>query len=357
VAEIQMAQGQLRNAQATFDEALRMAAGRTAASPRGTADIHVGQAQVALERGDLELARQQLATARGLGEDRGLPPYAYRSRAVAAMLAEAEGDLAGALELVVEAQRVYLGDFSPNLRPLHAVAARLQIRLGNLDSVERWAHDHDVTASQELSYLREFEHVTLAEAMLARGSQLDAADGLLQRLLHAANAGGRDATVIEVLVLQALSARAVGDDGSALTLLDQATRLAEPEGQVRAFARHGALVAPLLESLAASPRGVAFARTLLAACHAAADATLPHGATTTPELAEAMSLIEPLSARELEVLQFLDTELDGPEIAQRLFVSLNTMRTHTKSIYTKFGVNNRRAAVRRGRELGLLTGR
>jgi LuxR family maltose regulon positive regulatory protein len=74
-------------------------------------------------------------------------------------------------------------------------------------------------------------------------------------------------------------------------------------------------------------------------------------------LAEATSLIEPLSARELEVLQLLDTELDGPEIAQRLFVSLNTMRTHTKSIYTKFGVNNRRAAVRRGRELGLLTGR
>jgi LuxR family maltose regulon positive regulatory protein len=208
-----------------------------------------------------------------------------------------------------------------------------------------------------LSYLREFEHVTLAEALLARGSQLDDADSLLQRLLDAATAGGRHATVIEVLVLRALSAQALGDDGTALTFLDQAIRLAEPEGQVRAFARHGSLLAPLLESLAANPSGEAFTRTLLAACQAATAATLPHGATKTPELAEASSLIEPLSARELEVLQLLDTELDGPEIAQRLFVSLNTMRTHTKSIYTKFGVNNRRAAVRRGRELGLLTGR
>ncbi len=265
VAEIQMAQGHLRAAHATYDEALRVA-GATGEVPRGTADIHVGHAEVALERGHLETARDQLAAARHLGEERGLPQYAYRSRVVAAMLAEADGDLAGALELLVEAQQVYLGDFSPNVRPLHAAAARLQIRLGDLESAERWAHDHDVTASQELSYLREFEHVTLAEAMLARGSHsgdrdaLIDVDRLLQRLLDAATAGGRDATVIEVLVLQALTAHARGDASTALTLLDRAVRLAEPEGQVRAFARHGALVAPLVESLAQSP-GCRAART------------------------------------------------------------------------------------------------
>jgi LuxR family maltose regulon positive regulatory protein len=67
--------------------------------------------------------------------------------------------------------------------------------------------------------------------------------------------------------------------------------------------------------------------------------------------------VERLSGRELEVLRMLDTELDGPQIAQHLFVSLNTVRTHTKNIYAKLGVNSRRAAVRRGRELGLLTAR
>ena len=335
----------------------------TGEAPRGTADIHVGCGQVALERGDLETARDHLAAARGLGEDRGLPPYAYRSRAVAAMLAEAEGDLTGALELVVEAQQVYLGDFSPNVRPLHAVAARLQVSLGDLDAAERWAHDHDVTASQELSYLREFEHVTLAEAMLARGRQLADraalvdADRLLQRLLDAATAGGRHATVIEVLVLRALTAHAGDDVGSALTLLDRAVRLADPEGQVRAFARHGALVAPLVEALAEGPGAVPFARALLAACQVPVAGALARGATEPQESAESSGLAASLSARELEVLHLLATDLDGPEIAQRLFVSLNTLRTHTKNIYAKLGVNNRRAAVRRGRELGLLTGR
>jgi len=90
---------------------------------------------------------------------------------------------------------------------------------------------------------------------------------------------------------------------------------------------------------------------VLDACRAAS-VERPHERPVTS--AAAAPVVDPLSARELEVLRLLDTELDGPEIAQHLFVSLNTVRTHTKSIYTKLGVNNRRAAVRRGRELGLL---
>ena len=65
------------------------------------------------------------------------------------------------------------------------------------------------------------------------------------------------------------------------------------------------------------------------------------------------ALIEPLSERELEVLRLLGTELGGPDIARELTVSLNTVRTHTKNIYAKLGVNNRRAAVRRAAELDL----
>ena len=357
VAEIRLAQGRLRDAQATCDEAERVAVSPAGEVRRGSADIHVGHAQLALERGDLATGREPLAAARGLGEDLGLPAYPYRSRAVAASLAEAEGDLTRALELVVEAQQVYLGDFSPNVRPLHAAVARLRIRLGDLDAAQRWAHDHDVTAAQELSYLREFEHVTLAEAMLAR-CRIDAdraalaeADHLLQRLLDAATIGGRGSTVIEVLVLRALAARAGDDGAAALSLLDRAVRLAEPEGQVRAFTRHGELVVPLLAALAESPGSSTYTRTLVAACTAVATAAPGRPEAQGPAVGGRRT--EPLSARELEVLHLLATDLDGPDIARHLFVSLNTVRTHTKSIYTKLGVNNRRAAVRRGRELGL----
>ena len=65
-------------------------------------------------------------------------------------------------------------------------------------------------------------------------------------------------------------------------------------------------------------------------------------------------MIEPLSERELDVLKLLATELNGPDMARQLVVSLNTLRTHTKNIYSKLGVNNRRAAIRRAEELGLL---
>ena len=360
LADIRMAQGRLRDSATSFDQGLHLATATAASTPRGVADMHVGLSHVALHRGQLTEAREHLETARGLGEGRGLPQYPYRSRAAAAMLAAAAGDLATALTLVAEAQQVYLGDFSPDVRPLHAVAARLLVRRNDVDAAIRWAHSHDVTATQDLSYLREFEHVTLAEVLLARHRRdgdstavLDAGQ-LLERLLEAAHQGGRLATIIEVLVLQSLAANDCGENDEALALLDRATVLAEPEGQVYAFARHGALLTPILETLVARPGGTFWAASLLDACRVAATAP-----TTDEPIRQNISttegIIEPLSGRELEVLYLLDTDLGGPEIARHLFVSLNTVRTHTKSIYTKLGVNNRRAAVRRGHELGLLT--
>ena len=361
LADIRITQGRLRDAAAGYDQALRLAT-TTGTTARGVADMHVGLSQVALERGRLDEARNHLDAARSLGEERGLPQYPYRSRTSAAMLAAADGDLTTALALVAEAQHVYLGDFSPPVRPLHAVAARLHVRRDDVDAAMHWAYDHGVTASQDLSYLREFEHVTLAEVLLARhrrdgdlAALLDA-DHLLERLREAAEQSGRLATVIDVLVLQALAADARDDVDRAMGLLGQAADLAEPEAQVHAFARHGPLLAPLTEALAERPGATAWASSLRTACRAVS----PTPTTVEPALQSESGtegFVEALSARELEVLHLLDTELDGPEIARRLFVSLNTVRTHTKNIYAKLGVNNRRAAVRRGRELGLLVGR
>ena len=361
LADIRITQGRLRDAVASYDEGLRLAA-TTGPAPRGVADMHVGLSQVALERGRLTEARDRLEIARSLGEERGLTQYPYRSRAAAAMLAAADGDLTTALTLVAEAEQVYLGDFSPDVRPLHAVAARLHVRRGDVDAAVRWAHDHGLAASQELAYLREFEHVTLAEVLLARhrrdGDHADLrdADHLLERLRDAADRGGRLTTVIEVLVLQALAADSRGDVDPALTLLGRAAELAEPEEQVHAFARHGLLLAPLTEALAARSGAGPWTGSLRDACRATSAASADGGPARQGESGTEGN-VEALSGRELEVLHLLDTDLDGPEIARHLFVSLNTVRTHTKNIYAKLGVNNRRAAVRRGRELGLLTGR
>jgi LuxR family maltose regulon positive regulatory protein len=362
VADIRIAQGRLRDARASFDQGLSLATALGSA-PRGVADMHLGLGQLALLRGRLTEARDELEVARSVGEERGLPQFPYRMRAAAAMLAAAHGDLTTALALVAEAQRAYLGDFSPDVRPLHALAARLHLRLGDLDSAVSWAREHGLATTQELSYIREYEHVTLAEVLLARyrrGGDGDAAslldaDQLLERLLADAEQGARLATVIEVVILQALAADSRGDVEGALALLRRASDLAEPEGQVQAFARHGPFLAPLLEALVKLPGAMPWVGSLRDACRAASAAPRRVEPARQQELGTD-DTVESLSGREKEVLRMLDTDLDGPEIARHLFVSLNTVRTHTKSIYTKLGVNNRRAAVRRGRDLGLLTG-
>jgi LuxR family maltose regulon positive regulatory protein len=125
--------------------------------------------------------------------------------------------------------------------------------------------------------------------------------------------------------------------------LTRALKLAEPEGYVRIFADEGPPMAALLRAVEKQGTSRDYVRRLLAAMHASDDTTPP-----------GKGQLESLSERELDVLRLLGTDLNGPAIARELFVSLNTVRTHTKSIYAKLGVNSRRAALRRAHELDLL---
>jgi LuxR family maltose regulon positive regulatory protein len=347
LGDIRSTQGRLGDALRTYQQALDLAATEPGAPLRGTADMHVAIAAVLLERDDLAAAAEHLAISQRLGEHKGLPQNPYRERLVLARLREAEGDLDAALDLLDEADRVYNGDYSPNVRPVPAVAARLRLRRNELGAATAWARERQLSAQDELTYLREYEHVTLARLLLARSEDLDDAVGLLDRLLAAAEEGQRGGTAIEVLLLQALARQARGDTAAALDALARAVTRAEPEGYVRLFADEGPPVAALLRLLARddrAPRG--YVRRLLAA------------GTTRPDSAPSVQpLVDSLSERELDVLRLLASDLDGPDIARELVVSLNTLRTHTKRIYTKLGVTSRRAAVQRGQALHLLPGR
>jgi LuxR family transcriptional regulator, maltose regulon positive regulatory protein len=145
-----------------------------------------------------------------------------------------------------------------------------------------------------------------------------------------------------------------GDLPAALVPLGRALALAEPEGYVRIFLDEGAPMAALLEAAAKCGITPHYVRELLAAFDDVEHNTLPTFATHATQNA-VEPLFEPLSERELAVLWLLGSDLGGPEIARQLVVSLNTMRTHTKNIYSKLGVNTRRAAVRRAEDLELLT--
>ena len=132
VADISITQGRLRDAARTFEQALQRAAAEVGPALRGTADMHVGLSRIAYERDDLDAAAQHLERARELGEHTWLPQNPYRWRVAMARLREADGDLDGALQLLDEAQRVYVGDFSPNVRPVPAMRARVLAAQGRL---------------------------------------------------------------------------------------------------------------------------------------------------------------------------------------------------------------------------------
>jgi ATP/maltotriose-dependent transcriptional regulator MalT len=347
IADIRIAQGRLGDAVSTYERGLR--ATEQAAPPlRGAADMHVGMSQLFRERNDLAAARQHLQSSRDLGEHLGLEQNPYRWRVAMARIREAEGNLGAALELLQEAERRYVSDYFPNVRPVPGLKARLWIAQGRLGEALGWARERGLSAQDDLTYMREFEHITLARLFLAQSAR-DRVDGsmqeateLLERLRDAAEAGGRSGSVVEILVLLALAHQARGDLRAALPPLERALTLAEPEGYVRVFLDEGPSMAALLD--AAARHGVApnYVGRLLAAFGPA------DGDTRVNQ-----SLIEPLSERELEVLRLLASDLNGPDIARELVVSLNTVRTHTKNIFAKLGVNNRRAAVRRAEELDL----
>ncbi|TFV79239.1 helix-turn-helix transcriptional regulator [Blastococcus sp. CT_GayMR19] len=349
LADMRLAQGRLRDAMGLFERGLQRAE-QSRPVLRGAADMHVGLSQLLWERDDLDAARRHLQASSELGEHLGLPQNRYRWRVAMARVREADGDVDGALDLLDEAERLYVGDYSPDVRPVAAVRARAWLRQGRWGEALRWARERGLSSDDELSYLREFEHVTLARALVARYAaerserSIEEATGLLERLIRAAEDGARTGSRIDVLVVQARAAQARGDVPAALSSLRRALSLAEPEGYVRTFVDEGQPMASLLRALAKDGNGGGYVRRLLAAFD---------GTEVSRPVSE--RLVDPLSARELDVLRLLGTDLDGPDIARELVVSLNTVRTHTKNIYAKLGVSSRRAAVRRAEELGLMS--
>ena len=373
LADIELTQGRLRVARRTVENAVDLAEHSPGPDVlRGSADMHVALSAIALEQGNLDETAGHLRQADELGDAAALPQNAYRWRVVMARLREAESDPVAAIELLEEAERVYVSDFSPNVRPIAATRARLLAAAGRIDEALAWVSSTGVTAADTMSYLHEYEHISLARVLLAAHTQvgdtfLTDAVHLLERLARAAETGGRNGSLIEVLILHSLACQAAGKLETALASLERAARLAEPEGYFSLFTREGPAIAVLLTALTRRTSDWSYLSRLgEAVAHPgrppekAAMPTRRSGDDVPPghageDPATQPSLIESMSGRELDVLRYLRTELGGPDIARELSVSLSTVRTHTQHIYTKLGVNNRRAAIRRAHQLGLFT--
>ena len=368
LADMEVASGRPGRARRLFEQALHTATAGGAPHPRATADLHVGLAELDRELDDLAGAEAHLETARVIGERGSITENRHRWFVVMAQVRAARGDHHTAMGLLDEAEARYRRGFYPDVRPIAALRARLQIAAGDLPAAATWAEDRGISVDDGPDHLREYEHLTLVRLLLAlhRADQHvhgagaappgAAVLGLLDRLHAAAVGAGRGGSVLEIRVLQALAHHARGDLTAASDALSRAlVETPEPDSHTRLYLDEGAPMLALLRhaAAAAEPAGTHAARgrpTLHGQARRLLARADPVEAAPGPQPAPG----GPLSHRELQVLALLDSELTGPEIARALYVTLNTLRTHTKRIFTKLDVTTRAAAVRRAHQRGLL---
>src|SRR5262249_12387612 len=340
LADIRIAQGRLREAINIYAQALQLALAQGEPLLRGTADLYVGLSELYREQGDLEAARGHLLRSDELGEQAALPDWRFRLCCAQARFKEAQGDFVAALNLLDEAERHYYRTPLPDLRPLAALKARVWLAQGRLREALGWAHEQGLSVDDELSFLHEFDHITLTRVLIAeyRRDRTDRAiheaTRLLERLEQAAEAGGRVGSAIEIGILHALAHHAQGSLAPALVALEHALRLAEPEGYVRIFIDEGPAMATLLaqsaERRAPNDSIRHYVERLLAAFPEAQSvergAQNEETAALRSTLQRPSALVEPLSARELEVLQLIAQGFSNGQIGARLFLALSTIK-------------------------------
>ncbi len=234
--------------------------------------------------------------------------------------------------------------------------ARLWLKQNKHELASQWAAERGLDTNGEnkplsnTDYFLQIEYITLARILLTLG-RLAEATGLLQQLLEQAKTGERTTRMVEILILQTLALQARGETDTAVTTLEQALTLAEPCGFIRTFVDEGPSMARLLYE--ALSQGIApnYVRQLLAAF----PVSEPEQTTPSQPDNSEFDWIEPLSEREVEVLQLIAEGLTNKEIGSRLYLSLNTVKSHTRNIYSKLGVNNRIQAVARAKYLEFLS--
>jgi LuxR family maltose regulon positive regulatory protein len=268
---------------------------------------------------------------------------------------QALGDLPAAHTVLEDQLGRPAGHGFQRLRQIEAYRARLWLAEGKVATASQWAAQAGLDPQDEPEFQREAEQVTLARILIAQGKWEDALR-MLTRLCRAAETAGRLNTVIETLVLRALAFKGRGNLAQASRILEQALMLAEPGGYLRIFLDEAAPVASLLRRVEPPRISPQYVDVLLAAFDATE--TGEHGRDGAGRMKSSSTriqgLVEPLSERELEVLQLVAAGKSNREIARELIVTVGTVKKHINNIFGKLEVQSRTQSVARARHLRLL---
>ena len=346
---IQLAQGRLDAAALTCEQALGSLVTPGRPTP-AAGPSYAGLAEIAYQRDELDVALRHATEGIALCRQFVYTPPLANGLATLAMIRQATGDPAGALEAITEAGQAAPGP-AGLLNPVPARRARLLLAQGDLAAAARFAQDNGLGPDDEPDYARESGHLVLARVLLAQDRPGQAL-ALLDRLHAAAVAQDRTGSLIEIGALRALALAATGDEAGAVTALAGALLLACPQGYVRVFADEGPPMAALLGRLIAAQRtGRAAAEVPLGYLARLQRAFGPGRPARDPVPS---GIVDPLTSRELEVLEMLAAGRSNQAIAGELVVTLDTVKKHVGHVLGKLGAANRTEAVARARELNLL---
>ncbi len=371
VADMHVIMGHLGEAEKSLRQAIQQAAALGREAELVTAHHHLGLALLAHERGDEMATTQHLQTAADLGQRTTLVDWTHRWNLAQARLKESAREWDAALDLLDEARQGYVKTAVPLLQPVEAHKARVYLKQGRLDKAQAWMREWSISTEDEVRYLNEYNHLTLVRVRLAEGSFTGVND-LLERLLAFAETQKRTGSVIEILLTQALVHQAQSNHPQALSALERALTLAEPEGYMRTFVDEGEAMQLLISDfrLTVAPRAhplLEYVDRMLDFFPQPVEDTLQskianpkhlHLAHTAPagrcRGVQVSKMIEPLTDRELEVLHLIAEGHSNAEISRRLHLALSTVKGHNLRIFNKLQAQNRTEAVARARELDLL---
>jgi LuxR family maltose regulon positive regulatory protein len=346
---IQLAQGRLDAAALTCEQALGSLVTSGRAAP-AAGPSYAGLAEIAYQRDELDVALRHATEAIALCRQFVYTPPLAGGLATLAMIRQATGDPAGALEAITEAGQAAPGP-AGLLNPVPARRARLLLAQGDLPAATRFAQENRLGPDDEPDYARESGHLVLARLLLAQdrpGQSL----ALLDRVHAAAKAQNRGDSLIEAGALRALARAAVGDEAAAVTAVAEALALACPQGYVRVFADEGPPMAALLGKLIAARRTGHVAAGIPLGYLARLQRAFGPGQPARDSVPS--GIVDPLTSREYEVLTMLAAGRSNQAIARELVVTLDTVKKHVGHVLGKLGAANRTEAVARARELSLI---
>ncbi len=347
IADILMEQGRLKQAEPLLLETLQLALRADGQRSPLSAQLYWRLSKVYYEWNQLDQAAHFAHQSLEVSQQWGNIESEAIGRAILARLEQARGELEKAQVLVRIADQLNRDHrFYPrNAIQIEAALDRFWLSEGGLERVSQRIQASGIRAAGEITCLGEPQYLTLLRWLLASGDY-DAALGLAERMLQKAKKENRLARVVELLVLRALACQGKKDTDAAVITLALAVSLAQPDGYQRVFLDEGEQVFKLLYLVKLKQDATGYASQLLDA----------FGLLSAPVQAPARFLIEPLSAREIEVLKLIEAGLSNQEIAARLFISLATVKRHISNIYAKLDVQTRTQAVSRGKELGFFAG-